>query len=168
MTASPTPRLALPLLEPGQAQKEMTHNEALVRLDIATQASVLAEAAAPPAAPQIGQCWLVASAPQGAWALAAGAIAAWTEGGWRFVAPVEGMRIWIAAEASFALFSQGAWYHGRTYGRLFIEGRQLVGPQQPNVAEPTGGVTVDAEARVAITAVLQTLRRHGLIEASNL
>lgn len=165
MIASPTPRLALPLLQPGQAQKEMTHNEALVRLDIITHASVLAEIALPPAVPQIGQCWLVAAAPQGAWVGAAGSIAAWTDGGWRFVAPVEGTRIWIVAEASFALFSDGAWYHGRTYGRLFIEGRQVVGPQQQNVAEPTGGVTVDAEARAAISAVLQTLRQHGLIES---
>lgn len=164
MTASPTPRLALPLLEPGQAQKETTHNEALARLDIAVQASVIAEAAMPPAMPQTGQCWLVAAAPLGAWASAAGMIAAWTDGGWRFVAPVEGMRIWIVSETAFALFSQGAWYHGRTYGRLFIEGHQVVGPRQPNVAEPTGGVTVDAEARAAISAVLQTLRRHGLIE----
>lgn len=164
MSASSTPRLALPLLEPGQAQKEMTHNEALTRLDVATQASVLAEAAAPPAAPSLGQCWLVGNAPQGAWAGQVAAVAAWTDGGWRFVAPREGMRVWIEAEQCFALFSGGQWYHGRTYGRLFIEGRQLVGPREPNVAEPMGGVTVDAEARAAIAAVLQTLRRHGLIE----
>ncbi|WP_010546078.1 DUF2793 domain-containing protein [Sphingomonas elodea] len=164
MTASPTPRLALPLLAPGQAQKEMTHNEALVRIDIAVQASVVAELAVPPAAPTPGQCWLVGSAPQGAWSGNTAAIAGWTDGGWRFVAPAEGMRIWIVAEGAFALFSQGVWYHGRTYGRLFIGGDQVVGPREPNVAEPAGGVTVDAEARAAITAVLQTLRRHGLIE----
>lgn len=164
MTASSTPRLELPLLEPGQAQKEMTHNEALTRLDIATQACVLGETSLPSPAPEPGQCWLVGNAPQGAWTGKTGAIAAWTEGGWRFIAPREGMRIWIAAEQCFALFSAGQWDHGRTYGRLFIEGRQLVGPRQPNVAEPMGGATVDAEARAAITAVLQTLRRHGLIE----
>lgn len=164
MTDLPTPRLGLPMLEPGQAQKEMTHNEALSRLDIATQPSILAIAATPPASPARGQCWLVADAAQGDWTGHANAVAAWTDGGWRFVAPFEGMRIWRIDMQCHALFTNGEWYHGRTYGRLFIEGRQLVGPREPNVAEPIGGVTVDAEARAAITAVLQTLRRHGLIE----
>jgi hypothetical protein len=37
-----TVRLALPMTQPGQAQKEMTHNEALARLDMAVQAVVVA------------------------------------------------------------------------------------------------------------------------------
>lgn len=167
MTASPTPRLSLPLLEPGQAQKEMFHNEALALLDIAVHAAVVAALVdVPPDAPTIGQCWLVGPAPQGAWAGQAGALAGWTEGGWRFLAPREGMRVWVAAEHAFALHSGGTWYQGRTYGRVFIEGHQVVGPRAANIAEPTGGMTVDAEARRAISAVVQTLRLHGLIEAS--
>lgn len=164
MTA--TPRLALPLLEPGQAQKEMFHNEALAMLDLATQAAVLAARVdVPPAAPQPGQCWLVGAAPQGDWVGQANHLAGWTDGGWRFVAPREGMQLWVAADRAFAVFSQGAWYQNQTYGKVFIEGRQVVGPRAPNVPEPTGGVTVDAEARRAIAAVVQTLRLHGLIEA---
>lgn len=164
MTASLTPRLALPLLEPGQAQKEMFHNEALALLDVAVQAAVEAILAVPPEAPATGQCWIVDAAPRGDWADHGGAIAAWTAGGWRFVAPREGMRVWLTADRVFALHHGGQWYQGQTYGRLFIEGRQVVGPREPNVPEPTGGVTVDAEARSALAAVLQTLRRHGLIE----
>ncbi|WP_333570816.1 DUF2793 domain-containing protein [Sphingomonas sp.] len=165
MTALPTPRLSLPLLEPGQAQKEMFHNEALALLDIAVQASVVAAMVnAPPAAPAIGQCWIIGTAPQGAWVGQAGKLAGWTEGGWRFLAPRDGMRIWVAADQAFALHSGGTWYQGRTYGRLFIEGHQVVGPRAANIAEPTGGATVDAEARRAISAVVQTLRQHGLIE----
>lgn len=164
MTVSPTPRLALPLLEPGQAQKEMFHNEALALLDISVQAAALAVATVPPDAPALGQCWILTAAPQGAWAGHAGGLAAWTDGGWRFVAPREGMRVWVIADRSVATYRDGQWYQGQTYGRLFIEGRQVVGPREPNVSEPTGGATVDAQARSAITAVLQTLRRHGLIE----
>ncbi|MGN8001190.1 DUF2793 domain-containing protein [Sphingomonas sp. 22176] len=164
MTASPTPRLALPLLEPGQAQKEMFHNEALALLDIATQAAVVAAMVdVPPAAPSLGQCWIIGAAPQGFWAGHARKLTGWTEGGWRFLTPRDGMQVWVAADQALALFSGGEWYQGRTYGRLFIEGRQVVGPRQPNVAEPTGGTTVDAEARRAISAVVQSLRQHGLI-----
>lgn len=166
MTASPTPRLSLPLLEPGQAQKEMFHNEALVLLDIAVQASAVAAMVnVPPVAPAIGQCWIIGPAPQGAWAGQAGKLAGWTDGGWRFLTPGEGLRIWVAADQAVALHSGGTWYQGRTYGRLFIDGHQVVGPRSANIAEPTGGVTVDAEARRAISAVVQTLRQHGLIEA---
>ncbi|WP_313539587.1 DUF2793 domain-containing protein [Sphingomonas sp.] len=164
MTVLPTPRLALPLLEPGQAQKEMFHNEALALLDIATQAAVVAAMVdLPPAAPATGQCWIIGAAPQDAWAGQARKLAGWTEGGWRFLTPRDGMRVWVAADQALALFSGGEWYQGRTYGRLFIEGRQVVGPRQSNVAEPSGGMTVDAEARGAISAVLQMLRQHGLI-----
>lgn len=167
MTASPTPRLSLPLLEPGQAQKEMFHNEALAVLDIAVQAAVVAAMAdVPPAAPAIGQCWIVGAAPQGDWVGHAGKLAGWTEGGWRFLTAGEGMQIWVAADQAFAVHTGGAWVQGRTYGRVFIEGKQIVGPRATNIAEPTGGMTVDAEARRAISAVVQTLRLHGLIEAS--
>ena len=35
-----TARLALPLIAPGQAQKEVSHNEALAALDLLVQAQV--------------------------------------------------------------------------------------------------------------------------------
>ena len=55
MTDLPTPRLTLPMLEPGQAQKEMSHNEALTRLDLAVQAAVTASGTnIPPDAPEFG------------------------------------------------------------------------------------------------------------------
>ncbi|MHA6718798.1 DUF2793 domain-containing protein [Sphingomonas sp. RS6] len=166
MTSSPTPRLALPLIEPGQAQKEMAHNEALARIDIAVHTSIVAaHINTPPDAPLPGQCWLVGPSPTGAWASQAGCIAGWTEGGWRFVAPVEGMRAWLGRDGGWAVFAAGAWRLGEVHGRLIVEGKQLIGARAPAIAEPNGGVTVDAEARSTLSAVLQMLRTHGLIEA---
>ena len=47
-----TPRLSLPLLLESQAQKHVTHNEALRRLDVLAQLAVLAfDAATPPTLP---------------------------------------------------------------------------------------------------------------------
>ena len=68
MTEEDSARLGLPLLAPGQAQKELWHNEALALLDIAVQA-VVEEVGrdAPPGAPQPGQCWIVGAAPTGDW-----------------------------------------------------------------------------------------------------
>lgn len=165
MTEMSTARLLLPLLQPGQAQKEMFHNEALARLDIAVQgAAVAAGANMPPADPVTGGNWILGVAPEGAWAGHAGEVAGWTEGGWRFLAPFEGMRLWVVADQAFALFSEGEWVLGRSYGRLIVEGRQVVGPRVSAIAEPAGGTTVDTEARAAIMAVLEALREHGLVD----
>ena len=44
-----------------------------------------------------------------------------------------------------------------------VSGTQVVAGQQPAIANPAGGVTVDAEARTAIDDILDALRNHGLI-----
>lgn len=158
-----TPRLGLPLLQPGQSQKEMSHNEALILLDIAVQGVALGVADTPPASPEEGACWIVGAVPGGAWTGMAHAIAAWTAGGWRFLPPREGMRLWIGRIQGFALFRDGAWHVGEAHGKVFVEGVQVVGERCAAVAEPTGGTVVDAPARAAIVAVLEALRSHGLI-----
>jgi hypothetical protein len=159
-----TPRFALPLLEPGQAQKEMFVNEAMTRLDVAVQAAAAGPLDAPPTDRQPGECWIVGDAPSGEWAGHAREVAGWTAGGWRFVAPREGMRLWLAPERGFALFSEDAWRIGHAHGKLFVEGRQVVGLRSAAIPEPEGGMVVDGEARAAIVAVLEALRGHGLID----
>lgn len=160
-----TARIALPLLQPGQAQKEMYHNEALARLDMTAQAAVLAaDTDAPPSDPSPGDCWIIGGSPSGAWTGHADALACWSESGWRFVSPFEGMRAWVADSHAFALFSGGAWRVGEAYGRLIVDGVQVVGPQADAIEDPFGGSTVDAEAREAISAILAALREHGLVD----
>lgn len=108
-----TARLALALLQPGQAQKEMTHNEALAILDLVVQArAVAAGLQNPPEAPELGACWIVGDAPGGAWTGCAGMLAGWTSGGWRFVTPIDGMQIWLNEAGEFLQFSNGAGRQG--------------------------------------------------------
>jgi len=167
MTDLPTPRLGLPLLQPGQAQKEMYHNEALARLDLAVQPAVIAaDANIPPESPEPGDAWILGTAPSGAWAGHARAVAGWTDAGWRFLAPVEGMTAWVLESAGFALFSDGGWRVGEAHGRLIVEGEQLVGPRADSIEDPDGGMTVDIEARAAILAILVALREHGLVDTA--
>jgi hypothetical protein len=47
---------------------------------------------------------------------------------------------------------------------LLIDGQQVVGARAAAIAAPSGGSTVDAEARVAVEAILAAMRQHGLIE----
>ncbi len=160
-----TPRLALPLLQPGQAQKETTHNEALALLDLAVQASVLAVGTnVPPANPVAGDAWIVGGAPTGGWAGQARAIAGWTSSGWRFVAPRDGMAVWSVADGQVSRFASGVWTLGVLAGsRVSIGGVDVVGARREAIVEPSGGPVVDLDARAAIGAILAALRGHGLI-----
>tara|TARA_R110000868_G_scaffold17344_1_gene76341 strand:+ start:21220 stop:21786 length:567 start_codon:yes stop_codon:yes gene_type:complete len=40
---------------------------------------------------------------------------------------------------------------------------QVVGAQQSTIADPSGGATIDSEARTAIISILTTMKTHGLI-----
>lgn len=164
---STTERLGLALLTPGQAQKEFSHNEALQALDVLVAGCVEAMALNdPPAAPAPGQSYIVGSAPTGAWASHADAVAAWTSGGWRFQAPVDGMALRLRGSGVIACFRSGEWELGIVRGQsMMVDGVQVVGSRQAAIAQPAGGTTVDAQARAAIVAVLGTLRAHGLIES---
>ena len=158
-------RFSLPFLQSGQAQKELYHNEALALLDFAIHPIAQAlDINAPPASPLVGQCWIVGSAPTGAWAGQAGALAGWTGGGWRFVAAVDGMMVWLAAEGTWARRAGDAWIIGDLPVRnISIGGNQVVGPRQPSIREPSGGAAIDVESRMAIASILGAIRAHGLI-----
>ena len=160
-----TDRIALALIAPGQAQKEMTHNEALARLDIMVQPVVQAVApASVPASPVLGQCWIVGVGASGVWVGRDGALAAWTEGGWRFVTPFEGMTAWSIADAMVAIRRGATWSVGEVNARqIRINDVRLLTVQQSAIATPLGGTVIDGESRTAITNILGALRTHGLV-----
>ena len=161
-----TQRLSLPMMQPGQAQKELVHNEALQALDIMVAAAVEEPPrSAPPESPTPGSCYLVADAPTGEWASAAGRVAAHTAAGWRFVEPAEGMTVFVRSTAVNATYRAGAWEMGVLRGEaVVVSGQQVIGARRPPIGEPTGGATADPESRAAIGAILAALRQHGLIE----
>lgn len=158
-------RFALPFLAPGQAQKEWYHNEALQRIDMLLCPAVDGPAlATPPASPVAGACYLVGSGGTGAWAGQDGAIAAYTDGGWRFVAPIEGAQLLDRASGQMLVRRSGAWESGVVRAQeLRVNGLTVVRQRQSAVADPTGGSVVDTQCRVAVASILTTLRTHGLI-----
>jgi hypothetical protein len=161
-----TPRFKLPFILPGQAQKELFHNEALLAADtLIHSAAQTLPVAAPPSAPQPGQSWIVAAGGSGAWAERDHSLATWTAGGWRFAAPVPGMRVWIQSLALWVHWNGSAWSDGELRGsRMIVGGQQVVGSRHPGVPSPSGGTIIDAEARSAIAAVIVALKSHGLID----
>lgn len=160
-----TERLSLPMLIPGQAQKEFFHNEALHILD-ALVAGAVEEPPRnePPASPASGQCYLVGDGPVGDWSNYASHVAVFSEAGWRYVAPVAGMSLLVKSSGTFATSGSAGWEVGTLRAsRVIVEGEQVVGPRLAAVADPTGGSTVDAEARLTLQQLLSALRQHGLI-----
>lgn len=168
MTDQTSDRLGLPLLQAGQAQKELSHNEALTLLDLAVQPSVEAVGTdTPPATAAAGACWIVGGSPTGAWSGQAQALAGWTAGGWRFVAPLPGMTVWSKADQVEARFDGTHWTVGTIVAeRLVLGGFAMLGPPRPAIAAPASGGVIDAEGRVAITAILAALQTLGLIVAA--
>ena len=159
-------RFALPLLQPGQAQKEVFHNEALTTVDLLLEAAVEgAPIAVPPATPQIGECWIVAGGATGAWTGQEDRIAGWTAGGWRFIEPQPGTRAWDKTAGLWLHWNGSDWSDGSLpVAGLVIAGQQVVGSRQPTISSPSGGTTIDAEARAAIASIIVALRTHGLID----
>lgn len=159
-------RYGLPFIMPGQAQKELFHNEALAALDLGLHPAVeSAPSASPPLTPAVGGCWLVAEAATGAWAGKDGAIAGWTSSGWRFVAPQPGMLVWDKAASVHRRWTGSGWTSGEVAASaLHVGGIRVVSGRQPTIAVPSGGSTIDAEARSAIAALIVSLQSHGLIE----
>jgi hypothetical protein len=158
-------RFALPLLVPGQAQKEMFHNEALTLVDAVMHAAVEGRLAVPPSSPTIGRTWIVDAGASGAWAGRDDRLAIWTAGGWRFVAPPESMIVWDKAVGFARRWTGSAWTDGSiAVARIVIGGQQIVGTRQAAPPSPSGGTTIDTEARAAIAAITVALRTHGLIE----
>jgi hypothetical protein len=161
-----TARFALPYILPGQAQKEFYHNEALARIDIACHPSVEGEPlATPPQTPALGQTWIVAAGGLGQWNGRDGSLASWTQGGWRFLQPVEGMTAWNRVAGYWLHWRADGWSSGELPASgFFVAGKKVVGERQPEVPSPSGGTTIDQEARAAIIALTAALKSHGLID----
>jgi hypothetical protein len=160
-----TARLALPFIMPGQAQKEFYHNEALTRIDLALHACVEGQLASPPADPAEGECWLVAAGASGAWSGKEAMIAGWTSARWRFLKPVAGMCVRKKSSGLWLEWLGNEWSSGEVAAAsLIVGGQKVVGERQPAVPSPSGGTTIDAEARAAIVALTAALKSHGLID----
>lgn len=107
---SASPRLDLPMILPAQAQKHVTHNEALLRLDgvvqMVLQSLSLLE---PPASPVEGQTYFTSDAATGAWADHPRQIATYTQSGWIYQEPAEGWLAWDAAGGRCMVYLGDGW-----------------------------------------------------------
>ncbi|WBU57543.1 DUF2793 domain-containing protein [Paracoccus sediminicola] len=144
MTEQTTSRLALPLLQQGQAQKHVTVNESLARLD--GMVNLVLQSLSrpqPPAAVAEAACFGVPEAADGDWAGQSGRIAIAVNGGWVFVTPQPGMRAFIADQGALAIHDGRGWVVGAmTLGGF---GSALVARCAETECEITAGAEVTTD-----------------------
>ena len=141
---STTTNFEFPLLFSGQAQKEFFLNQSISLIDAMLAATAVQTIGSPPASPTEGECYIVDPTPSGDWAGHQDQIAIRIGGDWHFVPPHDGMSV-FDQDAGVTKHYDGGW----------------VAASQ--VAQPTGGSSVDAEARAAISALLGELRKLGIL-----
>lgn len=105
-----TANLILPYIAQGQAQKEVTHNDALNILDAVVQLSVKSRTVtAPPGSPAQGDRYIVPAGASGAWSGQTGKIAAYRDTAWAFFTPKSGWRALVEAEGRTLVYLNTAW-----------------------------------------------------------
>ncbi len=133
-----TPALSLPYILPSQAQKHVTHNEALQALDALVQARVASMGATmPPLSPLEGEAHVAGSGAAGAWTGHDQSIAAFQNGSWQFYPAFAGLTAWLVPEARQIAFDGTNWILASANENPFPDGA---------LSLPLVGVNTDADA----------------------
>ncbi len=104
-----TVRLRLPYILPSQAQKHVTHNEALQRLDAIVQLVIRAAVTAPPENAAEGDCFLLSADATGDWAGKGGRLMFRQDGAWLSITPQPGWTAWFVTESRYRVLQDGHW-----------------------------------------------------------
>ncbi len=143
-------KLQLPFIQASQAQKHVTHNEALRKLDGLVQLAVISkDQATPPASPATGDSYVVASAATGAWAGQGGNLAIWDGLSWTFFTPNEGWTAWVSDLDALWSFDGTGWVESA--------------PPEDFQNVPMIGIntTADAANRLSVSAPATLLNNEG-------
>ncbi|MCK5931911.1 MAG: DUF2793 domain-containing protein [Fulvimarina manganoxydans] len=117
---SETANLALPYILAAQAQKHLTHNEALRALDAIVHLSVLdLDRTEPPAEPQEGDRHIVAAPAGGEWVGRGAQIAAFQDGAWAFFTPRAGWLAHVAGDGRLRRYDGERWVKAVSNAPIF-------------------------------------------------
>jgi hypothetical protein len=140
--------LALPYIVPSQAQKHVTHNEALRILDSLTIPSVQERTlTAPPPSPEAGERQIVGNGASGVWSGKDGQIAAWQDETWVFYQAQSGWFVWCVAENGFLVRGANIW--------------SLYAPIVENAAKFGINATADTTNRLTVSSPSTLLNHAG-------
>ena len=151
--ADVTPRLGIPLMHAGQAQKHITHNAALLEVERHLHPSVhRSDLGSPPADAESGESFVVAALAEGEWESRAGEVATRSGESWSYAAPEPGWTLWDLALGAHIVFDGTTWSPLASDGSS-DSGGSGSGAADPNPAPETlgvGGAAADATNRLAV------------------
>ncbi|MFU7527311.1 DUF2793 domain-containing protein [Qipengyuania sp. ASV99] len=140
---STTACFALPLLFPGQAQKEFFINQSLTLIDFVLQSGVEGSLSAPPQDPAEGVSYRIKAEATAEWEGHEDEVAVRIGGTWHYISAQSGMTLFDRQAGRFLHYNSG-WQ---------IASEPL---------RPTGGAVIDAEARQALDDLVEALRNMGI------
>ncbi|MCH2547472.1 MAG: DUF2793 domain-containing protein [Alphaproteobacteria bacterium] len=152
---SSTGRLGLPYIVTAQAQKEVTHNDGLNRLDAFVTPVVADIASAPPGSPTVGDLYIVGASATGDFAGEEDKLAQYLTGGWVFYTPFKWMDAFVEASDSRYAYNGSNWV---PFGLIMKDtGEYLrVGHKQEDVTV-SSGVFVDTTIQIPDRSILLTV-----------
>ncbi len=153
---SSTGRLGLPYIVTAQAQKEVTHNEALNRLDAFVTPVVADIADAPPGSPTVGDIYIVGTSPSGDFTGHENELAQYLTGGWVFYTPFKWMDAVVESLDTRMAYDGSGWV---PFGLIMKDtGEYLrVGHQQEDVTVDSGSFKDTSTIAIPNRAILLTV-----------
>lgn len=135
--------LSLPYIQPSQAQKHVTHNEGMRRLDTLVQLMVLAaDETTPPTAPEDGDRYILPASATGAWVGQDGNLAVHENNAWKFYTPKAGWTAWVNTPGEQQVFDGTDWIPAS--GAIDLQNLDMVGIA--TTADTTNRLAVAADA----------------------
>ncbi|MEM1360153.1 MAG: DUF2793 domain-containing protein [Pseudomonadota bacterium] len=157
---SNTATLGLPLLQPSQAQKHVTVNEAMARLDGLCQMALQSiSETAPPVSTTDGAVYAVPAGASGDWEGLDGQVAVFSNGGWVYLTPQAGWRAHVVDVGVPAVFDGTDWQlngvvastNGATSFLEVLEFDHSIaagGTDQTSIGIPSYAIVMGVSARV--------------------
>ena len=149
-----SPNLNLPYIQASQAQKHVTHNEAIRALDVLSQLTVEdKDLTTPPLSPIEGACYIPATGSTAEWAGQDNNIAAWQDAAWIFYPPQEGWQAWLRDEDVQLVYDGTNW-------------QEVAGGGSTNLNPATGDLvgvnaTADTTNRLSVTSPAVLFNHEG-------
>ena len=104
-----TTHLGITLVDQSQSQKEVTVNEALIRIDaILNNGAKSKTVSTPPSSPASGDLYIVGPSPTGAWSGQANMLVYFDQV-WQFITPNTGMFVWVNDVSLIYTYNGSSW-----------------------------------------------------------
>jgi len=152
---SQTGRLGLPYIVTSQAQKEVTHNEGLNRLDAFVTPVVSEIVDTPPVSPVVGVLVIVGTSPTGDFVAHENELAQYLTGGWIFYTPFKWMDAVVESLDSRMSYDGSGWV---PFGLIMKDSGEYlrVGHKQEDITVDSG-VSVDSAITIPDRSILLTV-----------